>query len=592
MRVHRRTRFTSLRSQLMLSIAVPIIALLIALALVGYIGVSELIQALVEQRDAELTQLAARQIASYWSDSVTLLSQVASTDQVRSGDAALTTEMLSQNTPLQKRFDQISVTDAVGVVIATYGGEAGEDFGRQGFVDRTRQVRRPVRSPVITSPLGHAIVAVSIPYYDTGRQFAGCVVGVWQLDDGRALRSALENVRVGETGFSYLVDTSGTVLNHPEADMLGANASRHPAVAAFLAGEEGARTVSDKGQRTVVGFAAIPFRELSSSLFADDTWDGWGMFISERWDDIVAPLQPSIYLIVVLLVVTVALPLGILAIGSQRVAAPLQSLVAEVERVAEGNFDTQVSLDTAPAEVRDLEIAFNEMVAELQRYRQDIQRYVVSILNSQEDERKRVARELHDETAQDLIVLGRKIEDAETLATNSELKTQLDGLRDMVDDTLSGVRRFTSDLRPPLLEELGLPRALEILGNRAAREESFDVTVEIVGEPRAVLPELETGLYRLTQESLSNVRRHAEASHVAIRLTYAVDHLELRVKDDGVGFEVPDDPGKMLASGRLGLIGIHERARLFGGSATIRSTPQQGTTVQVVIPLSAILLAR
>jgi two-component system sensor histidine kinase DegS len=590
MRVPRRTRFTSLRSQLMLSIAVPIIALLLALALVGYFGVSELIQALVEQRDAELTQLAARQIASYWSDSVTLLSQVAATDQVRSGDAVRTSDMLAQNAPLQQRFDQISVTDSVGVVIATYGGEAGEDFGRQGFVDRTRQVRRPVRSPVITSPLGHAIVVVSIPYYDTGRLFGGCVLGVWQLDDGRALRSALENVRVGETGFSYLVDSSGTVLNHPETDMLGANASRHPAVAAFLAGEEGARTVSDKGQRTVVGFAAIPFRELSSSLFADETWDGWGMFISERWDDIVAPLQPSIYLILVLLVVTVALPMGILAIGSQRVAAPLQGLVAEVERVAEGNFDTQVSLDTAPAEVRDLEVAFNEMVAELQRYRQDIQRYVVSILNSQEEERKRVARELHDETAQDLIVLGRKIEDAETLATNPELKTQLDGLRDMVDDTLSGVRRFTSDLRPPLLEELGLPRALEILGNRAAREESFEVTVEIVGEPRAVLPELETGLYRLTQESLSNVRRHAEASHVAIRLTYANDHLELLVKDDGVGFEVPDDPGKMLATGRLGLVGIHERARLFGGRATIRSTPRQGTTVQVVIPLSAILL--
>ncbi|MFO7696378.1 MAG: histidine kinase [Anaerolineae bacterium] len=575
----------------MLSLAVPIITLLLALALVGFFGVTKLIETLVEQRDAELTQLAARQIASYWSDSVVLLSQVASVDDIRSGDTALIALMLAQNSPLQQRFDQISITDPGGTVIATYAGQMGEPFGAYGFVDRTRQVRRPVRSEVITNQLGQDVVIVAIPYFTTNRQFGGCILGVWQLKDGRALRSALENVRVGETGYSYLVDGNGTVLHHPEAEMIGANASRHPAVTAFLAGESGATSVSDKGQRMVVGYAAIPFRELSSSLFADETWDGWGMLIAELWDDIVAPLQPSLYLITVLLVATVALPLGVLAIGSQRVTAPLQSLVAEVERVAEGDFDTQVSLDPVPLEVRNLEVAFNKMVAELQRYRQDVQRYVVSILSSQEEERKRVARELHDETAQDLIVLGRKIEDAEALATDPRLSAQLDSLRDMVDDTLRGVRSFTNDLRPPLLEELGLPRALEILGNRAAREEQFDVTVHIEGDPRPVLPELETGLYRLTQESLSNVRRHAEARHVSIRLVYAADHLELRVQDDGIGFEVPDDPGKMLASGRLGLIGIHERARLFGGRATIRSTPQQGTLVQVVIPLSAMLLA-
>lgn len=589
MHLFRRPQFSSLRAQLLLSMAVPIIVLLIALALVGFFGVTQLIQTLVEQRDAELTKLAARQAASYWSDSLLLLTQVASTDQVRAGEAEQMREMLAQNTPLQQRFDQISVTGADGVVVATFGGQVGESYGPYGFVDRARQVRRPVRSPVITNERGQSLVVAAIPYYGVNRQFAGCVLGVWQLKGGHALGTALENVRVGVAGYSYLVDDTGTVLFHPEADMVSANASRHPAVAALLAGEEGARTVSDQGQRTVVGYAAVPFDELSSSLFADETWSGWGMLIVELWDDIVAPLQVSIYLIAGLLVATVALPLTVLAIGSQRVAAPLQGLVAEVGRVAEGDFDTQVSLADAPAEIRNLELAFNKMVAELQRYRADIQRYVVSILTSQEEERKRVARELHDETAQDLIVLLRRIEDAQDTASDERLKAQLEGLRDMVDDTLRGVRRFTSDLRPPLLEELGLPRALEILGSRAAREEQFDVHVEVEGKPRPVLPELETGLYRLTQESLSNVRRHAEASHVSIRLIYADDHLELFVQDDGIGFHVPDDPGKMLATGRLGLIGIHERARLFGGRATIRSTPQQGTTVHVVIPLSAIL---
>ena len=169
-----------------------------------------------------------------------------------------------------------------------------------------------------------------------------------------------------------------------------------------------------------------------------------------------------------------------------------------------------MSINAGPSEVRELELAFNVMVDQLRRYRSDIQNYVVSILNSQEEERKRIARELHDETAQALIVLGRRIEMAQELSSSPELTEQLDSLRDMVDDTLQGVRRFTSDLRPPLLEELGLPRTLQLLGVRTEREEAFNVAVEILGEPRHLLPELELGMYRLAQEGLSNVRRHAQ----------------------------------------------------------------------------------
>jgi signal transduction histidine kinase len=589
MRFSRRAPVSSLRTQLMLSTAVPIIALLLALGLVGFFGFTRLTQALVEQRDAELVQLAAQQVASYWADSVLLLTQVAALEETRAGRTTQLQPLLEGNAPLQERFDEISVTDVNGDVLATVGGDPREGFGQYEFFERTRQVRRPVRSPLLTNRAGQSVVVVAIPYYDVWRQFGGCVLGVWRLADGRALASALGKVRVGDAGYSYLVDAGGTVLYHPEAEMIGADAKRHPAVAALLQGSQGAQTINDRGHRMVVGYAPIPLRQLASSLFADETWDGWGLLTSELWDDIVAPLRPYIYLMVLLLVGVVALPLGILALGSQRVTAPLGSLVAQVERLAEGDFDTQVSLDSAPSEVRNLEVAFNRMAAELQRHRTDIQRYVVSVLNTQEEERKRIARELHDETAQALIVLGRRIEDAEEQADDEALARELDDLRDMVDDTLQGVRRFTSDLRPPLLEELGLSRTLEILGHRVEREGEFEVKVRIVGESRPILPELELGLYRLAQESLSNVRRHAQAEHVVLSMIYGEDRLILEVEDDGIGFEVPDDPGAMLASGRLGLIGIHERARLFGGRATILSAPRQGTTVRVVIPLTSIV---
>jgi signal transduction histidine kinase len=264
--------------------------------------------------------------------------------------------------------------------------------------------------------------------------------------------------------------------------------------------------------------------------------------------------------------------------------------VAQTDLVASGEFGSPVSINAGPVEVRELEEAFNVMVQKLRKSQNDIQNYVVSVLNSQEDERKRIARELHDDTAQALIVLGRQIEAAEEVADDPELAGDLERLRNMVDDTLQGVRRFTSDLRPPLLEELGLPRSLEILANRIGREERLRVRVDVSGTPRPLLPEFELGLYRLAQESLSNVRRHARASSVSVRLAYEPDRVMLVVTDDGAGFQAPADVSELMRQGQLGLMGIHERARLFGGDARIDSTPGQGTTVVISGPLSSIVL--
>jgi len=573
----------------MVTTVVPVAVLLIALVTVSVFGFTRLTQTLVEQRDSELVQLAARQVAGYWADSVRLLIAVSSTDPVRSGDLGAIKALLSESVALYQRFDQISITDVQGVVVATEGGMLGESVGQYAYFERARRLRRPVRSEVYKDAQGQQVIVVAVPIYDWAGRFSGCALGVWELQKDH-LGLPVRNVRVGQNGFAQLLDSRGIVLYHPSKDMIGADYHQHPAVAALLRGETGAQTVNVGGQTMVVGYAPLRLRELASSL-ADESWDGWGLVTVEFWDDIVAPLRPYVRLMAVLLVLVVTIPLTFLALNSRRIIAPLQSLVAQAERVASGEFETQVSVNTGPSEVRELELAFNTMVDQLRKYRSDIQSYIISILNSQEDERKRIARELHDETAQALIVLGRRIEMAEELSDNAELTAQLESLRDLVDDTLQGVRLFTRDLRPPLLEELGLPRTLELLGDRTAQEQPLTVNVTIKGEPRPLLPEVELGLYRLAQESLSNVRRHAHATRVEIGLTYEENRVRLEITDDGVGFEAPKNPAELIKSGRLGLMGIYERARLFGGQATITSKPGQGTQVVVEVPLTAIVLS-
>ncbi|MBN1400438.1 MAG: HAMP domain-containing protein [Anaerolineae bacterium] len=592
----------SLRGQLMLSIAIPIVALLLGLSLVGVFGFTRMTQTLLEERDAELVQLAARQIADYWGESVLLLSQLAAAPEVRQGDVEAMGRLLNANMALQQRFDELAVTNADGLVISAVNSpeagmamraesSLGEQVGSLSYFERTRQLRRPVRSDTYVDTRGRRILTVAVPAYDPFGRFAGCVLGIWSAEGGR-LGTPVESVRVGERGYAYLVDEQGFVLYHPDAELVGRNMSWHPAVESLLQNESGAQTVDEGGRIEVVGYAPISLDHLSSSLFADPSWGGWGLLSRELWDDIVAPLRPYAQLMIVLLALLVTTPLVILALAGSRIVLPLETLAAQAGRVAAGEFDIELSVKVGPSEVRDLGTAFDQMVVQLRKYRSDIQSYVVSILNSQEQERKRVARELHDDTAQALIVLGRRIELAQELAEGAQedpcadLAGELGRLRDLVDDMLQSVRRFTRDLRPPLLEELGLSRSMEILGARVEREEGLSVDVHVHGTEQDLLPELELGLYRLAQEALSNVRRHAQASHASVILTYRPHLVSLEVQDDGVGFDAPTDPSSLVNSGRLGLMGIHERARLFGGRVTIDSKPGEGTVVHVAIPIT------
>lgn len=578
----------NLRAQLILTTVVPVAVLLVALIAVATFALTQLTQALVQDRDTELVQLAARQVAGDWDVSVYLLSQLAAAEPVRRGERAEAVALLYENAALQGRFDHLSITDAAGEVVVTYGGALGERVGERDYYDRARRLRRPARSGLYENPQGQRVISVAVPYFDTEGRFAGCVLGVWDLYGDR-LSAPIRSIRVGENGYAFLVSADGTILYHPEHGFIAAQWGEHPSVAAVAGGATGAQTVRWRGQRTIIAYAPLTFTHLSSSLVADESWEGWGLLTSQLWDDIVAPLQPYLILSVILLVLALALPLVFLAINSRRIVAPLQGLVAQAGQVSTGDF-VQVSIDSGPTEVRELEVAFNSMVRELSKYRSDIQSYIVSILNSQEQERKRIARELHDDTAQALVVLGRRLEMAMDVERPEELARELEELRDMVDDALRSVRSFTRDLRPPLLEELGLPRSLELLGDRVEREESVAVVVHIVGEPRPLLPEVELGLYRLAQEGLSNVRRHAQASRAVIDLIYTATELTLRISDDGVGFDAPEDPAELVQTGRLGLMGIYERARLFGGRAEIRSAPGEGTALTITIPVTPIVL--
>jgi two-component system sensor histidine kinase DegS len=222
--------------------------------------------------------------------------------------------------------------------------------------------------------------------------------------------------------------------------------------------------------------------------------------------------------------------------------------------------------------------------AELRKSEAKLRFYLGQIIKAQEDERKRIARELHDDTTQALVVLSRRLD---ALTAHEQLPEpavqRLEELRDLADDTLQGVRRFIQDLRPPVLDDLGLLPALESL-TANLMQDGVRSEFKVLGDRRSLSPEVELILFRIAQEALGNVKKHAQASKVRVKMEFSDAQVRITVGDNGKGFRLPKAMDGLAEVGKLGLIGMQERAQLIGGTLKIQSGLEKGTTVIVDVP--------
>ncbi len=271
---------------------------------------------------------------------------------------------------------------------------------------------------------------------------------------------------------------------------------------------------------------------------------------------------------------------------------PILSLVHATQAVAKGDFSPRVKR-WANDEIGDLAEAFNNMTEELartdelRRERESLRRQLLEkVIATQEDERRRIARELHDSTSQNLTSLIVGLRTMETTCSQCAALTKAIDLRQVASKTLEEVHDLSMRLRPRVLDDLGLAAALERLASEWQARYKIPVDVAIQLSER--LPsEVETAIYRIVQETLTNVARHAQAKSASILVERRSDLVRAIVEDDGVGFEVNTNHGEP----HLGLLGMCERAELLNGTLTIESVPEHGTSVFIEIPLRSPLPA-
>jgi signal transduction histidine kinase len=254
-----------------------------------------------------------------------------------------------------------------------------------------------------------------------------------------------------------------------------------------------------------------------------------------------------------------------------------------------GEFEAMEEPVGGIAEIRALQATLIEMADQVQSYQVGMRGYLAALTQGQEEERKRLARELHDETAQSLIALDQKLQMAQRALGRDPraAAARLDELRAMAADLIQEVRRFSRNLRPIYLEDLGLIPALEMLtrdangSNNGTLITSFSVT----GASLRLKPEREIALYRIVQEALNNVAAHARAARVDVSVAFTEEEIAVTIADNGAGFYIPDRPGELAEAGHYGLLGMRERAELAGGWLSIESQPGRGTTIEIHLPV-------
>jgi len=234
---------------------------------------------------------------------------------------------------------------------------------------------------------------------------------------------------------------------------------------------------------------------------------------------------------------------------------------------------------------QDLELRVDERTRELSSAYERLQVVSQQLVRAQEDERAHLARELHDQIGQALTVVKVNLQTLDRLPEAAMLRSRLEENIHSVENAMSQVRELSRELRPAVLDDLGLDAALRSYMDRQAEVAGFTPEVIISTSDFRAAPDVETACFRVVQEAVTNAMRHAQAKHVRVELQQAGSDLDLVVQDDGVGFD-PIAVQPLIDRGkRLGLLGIQERVMLVGGQVQIQSAPGQGTQIHVHVPI-------
>ncbi len=548
----RRLSLRGLRIQILLWVILPFILLLIAFSLTGIRSHQESMRTLVAERDLGLARALAHDVANVLDRYRIPLAFLAQTlNTLPDISTSLDEHLRAARDPLDPEL-ALAVVDRAGQV------RAASDDAR--WVRELSLDAKQVSSLQVMQKEGETYIIWQFPLKDGNLLLARLPLRTLRLGE------ALEAGYPSQVGHTLLIDASGRVLALSGRPPDPGEDVRIPDEIPET--ESGVTFLPSPKGELVVAHARVPNT-------------GWHLIVREPWETLAAPLLHFDRVMPFVLLSATVISLLALFFGLRYVVAPLQRLREQAERIGMGDFRAAREPVGGVQEIEDLRQTLDRMAQQVADYQAALQIYLKMLTRVQEEERSRLARELHDGTIQTLIALGQRLQmlQRELKRSPEQATERLAALRRMVSEAIEDVRRFTRALRPLYLEELGLVPALEMLAREAG------ATFQVHGRPVRLADEVELALFRIAQEALSNVQRHAQAQHVAVWLAFDDNRVRLIIQDDGRGFRPPERLVDLVQHGHLGLMSMQERAQIIGGRLEIRSHPGRGTRVEVIAPI-------
>lgn len=550
-------KLDGLRLQLLGLFVLPIALLVLAMAIIA-VGIHrQAMRALVAERDERAAVAGAAAIETALQARLSLIDSIA----VQSGNEPSSSAGLLPPEQYQDEFPLgLAVFDSSGDLIA------GDEL--ENLSDPVKQSLNHLEgNRILTTEMGGQLV-VLVGAVAPKRTTVGAVPLSELVLPAIQAQTGPEN-----GGLAYIVGAGGQLLL-AVGGAAPTDLPNHSGVQAALRGERGSSFLPMSDGEHVVAYAPIPST-------------GWGLVVEEPWENVSSSLLDLSLLAPFSLVPILAFTLVGLWFGARRVIQPLRRLEEAASELPAGSTEAIKRPTGGIAEIEELRATLARMSRRVQEAQAALRAYIAVITNAQEEERRRVARELHDESIQHWIALDQRLQMAASRLRNQENPEAelLTKLHQQVQAGVQDLRRISRGLRPIYLEDLGLVPAVDMLVRDFRESLGIPVRFEVQGDETRLGAEAELAVYRLVQEGLSNVSRHAEASRVQVQISFEPDRLQIIVADDGRGFAPPERLEDLTTAGHYGLIGMKERTDALGGGMEIDSSPSAGCTVSILLPL-------
>ncbi len=561
-------RWRSFPLQLFVFIVLPLTLLLFIVAFGGLSLHQQAMRSMVGERDQRATRAAAAAISKQLNHraaavrNLVLQASVTETPEHALNDLSF---MLPE-------FDGgLAVFDANGVLLASTNAadiwEARAVHERLATPNQTWDISNEAPFlPLFTDPVSNDNLLLVVAAEPDG------LIAVGAFSPMQLIREVLADIfSADDQAVAFVIDGNGRILYQvgslplSESDM-----AQHPGVTSALRGESGTTYLSHNGDEHVIAFSPV------SPV-------NWALVIEEPWRAVADPLLRATELAPLVLVPVIIVTLTALWFGVRQIVQPLQSLERKATELGWGDFEAISESVGGIGEIQRLQNELIHMAQKVKVGQQSLRGYLGAVTTGQEEERRRLARELHDDTIQSLIALNQRIQLAQFTADSPQSQSQLTEMQQMAEQTITDLRRLTHALRPIYLEDLGLVPALDMLARETGRTSQISIDFCTTGKQRRLTSVEELALYRMGQEALSNIARHAQATQATMTLDFSNESICLTIEDNGNGFVVPESPAEMALTGHFGLLGIQERAELIGAKVAIDSDPDNGTRLSITL---------